>query len=142
MHIYIQGSEQDDAHAPTLAVHIVKLERKVALVLSFQILTQASISPQVSNSQSYEITAIATRYHVLSGMKRLQTKGSDPSTFWSLLWLHGWEKQNFFNVVMVCQHHGQAVNAHTPTTCGRQAILQALTEALVDVHGLSITLYA
>jgi hypothetical protein len=45
MHVYIQGSKQDDAHAPTLAVRIVKLSRKVAWVLRFQILTLASISP-------------------------------------------------------------------------------------------------
>lgn len=47
---------------------------------------------------------------------------------------------HLLDVGCVSQHHGQAINAHTPASSGRQAVLQASTEALINEHGFIITL--
>jgi len=48
-----------------------------------------------------------------------------------LVWLHRWEKQDFFDVVSVCQQHGKSVNAHSPSSCWWQSILKSLDEAFI-----------
>lgn len=40
----------------------------------------------------------------------------------------------------VCEEHGKTINAHPPSSSGRQAVLQSQTEPLINIHGLVIPL--
>ena len=47
--------------------------------------------------------------------------------------------RHLFDVYGVGEQHSQAVDAHAPAACGRQAILQGSTEVLVHIHGLHVS---
>lgn len=57
-----------------------------------------------------------------------------------LLWLHGRESQDLSNAVVVGQEHHHSINAHTPTTGGRETVLEGLAKGLIDALSLVITL--
>ena len=52
--------------------------------------------------------------------------------------LHGWEEEDFLDVVGVGQEHGDAVDAHAPAGRRRKAVLQRGAEAFVEEHGLVV----
>lgn len=39
---------------------------------------------------------------------------------------------------LTCQHHGHAVNAHSPTARGWQTVFQSCAEGFIHEHGLII----
>jgi len=57
-----------------------------------------------------------------------------------LILLHEREGQDLLDGVVVRQEHDQTVDAHTPSTGGRQTVLQAGAEVLVDELGLVVAL--
>ena len=56
--------------------------------------------------------------------------------------LHGREEQYFLDIVLVREEHGQPVNTETPTTGGRQTVLESRNEGIVHNHRLIISLAA
>ena len=58
----------------------------------------------------------------------------------SLVLLHERERKHLLDTVVIRQEHDQAVDAHTPASRGRQAVLQGRAEVLVDELHLLVTL--
>ena len=54
------------------------------------------------------------------------------------VWFHCREQKHLLDVVCVSQEHSQAINAHSPSSSGRETIFESLYEALVDTLRLII----
>ena len=54
------------------------------------------------------------------------------------VWFHCREQKHFLYVVCVSQEHSQAINAHSPSSSGRETVFESLYEALVDTLRLII----
>ena len=54
------------------------------------------------------------------------------------VWFHCREQKHLLDVVCVSQEHSQAINAHSPSSSGRETVFESLYEALVDTLRLII----
>ena len=55
------------------------------------------------------------------------------------VWFHCREQKHLLNVVCVSQEHSQAIDAHAPSSSGRETVFESLHETLVDTLRFIIT---